>query len=176
MGFADQSGDLKAERGIEARGGLIEDEELGFGGQGPGQGETLALPAGEVAHAAGRVGEPHGLEQGVHPRLDAPPNREAAIQAEGDVFPDREVLEESALLEDDAQALQQGRGQPLIEVPAEHFPSALEHQSRGVSTQRVDEQVEEHGFPRPARPHQADQLAGSNGQIESPEHVVHAPG
>src|ERR1039458_7931314 len=49
---AEKGGDLGGERGIEAVEGLVEDDQLGLGHEGAGDGEALALSAAEF------VGEP----------------------------------------------------------------------------------------------------------------------
>ena len=52
----------------EARGGLVEQQELGRAGQGQGDLELALLAVGEVAHHLGLlVGEAHGLEHGARP-------------------------------------------------------------------------------------------------------------
>ncbi len=83
------------QRGIEGGEGLVEEDDLGAGRQGAGQGDPLLLPAGElVGVAAGQAGQADQFQQLVHP--GAPAIRPG--QPEGHVAPDAEVREEGALL------------------------------------------------------------------------------
>src|ERR1017187_1287908 len=51
---AEKGGDLGGERGIEAVEGLVEDDQLGLGHDGAGDGEALALSAAEFVGAFGQ--------------------------------------------------------------------------------------------------------------------------
>src|SRR4029453_13002533 len=94
--------------GVEARGGLVEDEDAGIGEDGAGDGDALPLAAGELypaladdrlvalfellgelVHAGQAAGPQHLLLARLRPR-------------EGDVLADRAV-EEERVLEDDAE-------------------------------------------------------------------------
>jgi hypothetical protein len=92
--------------GVEAGGGLVEEDHLGLGGDGAGEGGALLHPArqlgrvevggaGGQAHAGeGLDGAGAGLGAG-HPRLQV---------AEGHVLPDGERVEERAALEEHPEA------------------------------------------------------------------------
>ena len=56
--------------GVEGRGGLVEEHELGVHGQGPGDGHPLLLAAGElVGVVVDLVGQAHPLEELAGPLL-----------------------------------------------------------------------------------------------------------
>ena len=62
------------QRGIEGGEGLVEEDDLGIGGQGAGQGDALLLPAGElVGVAAGQAGQADQFQQLVHPACRGAP-------------------------------------------------------------------------------------------------------
>ena len=66
--LAHQVDDVPAGLRVEVGGGLVGEHERRVGDQRPGHGHALPLAAGELAGAvAGVVGEPHRLEERVHP-------------------------------------------------------------------------------------------------------------
>ena len=66
--LVDEGDDVAGAGGVEARGGLVEEEELGVVQQGPGQGDPLALSGGEAAgEVVASLGHAEPLEQLVDP-------------------------------------------------------------------------------------------------------------
>ena len=97
---------------VDVRGRLVEDQDAGFGEEGPGEGDELALAGGEL-HAAladlgvdalGQGGDELGRSDARRRRLDLLEARPRP--AEGDVLPHR-AGEEEALLGDDPELLAQ---------------------------------------------------------------------
>ncbi len=113
----DIGADRGAERGVEGREGLIEEDDLGLRGQGAGQGDALLLPTGELMGvAAGQAGQADQFEQLVHPAA-API---LAGQPEGHVAPDVEVREERTFLGHIPDPPLLARDEPLGRV-VDHF-------------------------------------------------------
>jgi hypothetical protein len=78
--------DLPASRGVEHRGGLVEDEYLGFDGQEAGQGDALLLATREsmglVAFVAFEADDPYGPGNPIAHLLAG---NAKVLEAEGDV-------------------------------------------------------------------------------------------
>jgi hypothetical protein len=92
--------------GVECAEWLVQQQDFGFHGQGAGEGDPLALAAGELAGIA--LGEPLELnkpEKLVNPVLDFLPSRPAAAfshtESEGDVLEYVHVTEERVVLENE---------------------------------------------------------------------------
>jgi hypothetical protein len=91
---------------------LVEQQHLGLHGQRPRQRHALPLPAGELVRIPVREAvEVHQLEQLVDAPHDLGLGALADLQAEGDVLPDRHVLESGVVLEHEADVALL-RGQP----------------------------------------------------------------
>ena len=90
-GQADEEvGDLGLRRGVERRHGLVGDDDLGVGRQGPGDGDALALAAGELERVArrDRPVEPDLFEQPGRRRRSRPDRPPAGAQPVGDLAAD----------------------------------------------------------------------------------------
>src|SRR5690606_23346341 len=73
--------DLRLDRDVQGGGGLVRHQELGAGGQRPGDGDPLPLPAAELVRVAVRIvpGQAHQAEE----VLDLP--ADVTAQGAGDV-------------------------------------------------------------------------------------------
>ncbi len=120
-------------RGVEARGGLVEEEQLGVADDAEGKVEPPPLPAGEGPHPGVGLlvqpGEGEHLGDGARVRVVAGVQAHQLARCEG-------VLEAS-LLEHDPDSFPEGSA-PGLRVEPEHLdrarvrgPVALEHLDRG---------------------------------------------
>ncbi len=149
--LAEPGPQLVADPGIERPEGLVQQEDLGPGGQRPGQGHPLPLPARELR------GVPPGIprkldevEQLVDPPADLGLGELLDLQAEGDVLADRHVPEQGVVLED------------------EPHPPPLDRQVRGVQPRQLDlarvrrlqprDDPQDRALARPRRPEQRHEL------------------
>ena len=154
-------------RHVERRGGLVGDQQIGFGGQHHRDHRALAHPARQLvrvgAHDARGVGDAHGLERGERPalRLRAP----AAVQPHrlDDLAPDRHdgVQRELRVLHDHRQA---GAAQPPPRARrrvSKIDPVELEAVGGGGAGRRgqPEQRPPGLGFPRPALADDAEPLA-----------------
>src|ERR1700750_1380844 len=97
--------------GWERRQGLVEQQHLRPVDQRTGQGDPLALAAGELGRTLlGLVGELHELECLTDPLVHAVPVDALAAKAEAHVAAYVEVLEERVALEDGVDVAPLGRG------------------------------------------------------------------
>ena len=96
--------------GVQRRGGLVEEHDLGFHGEGAGDGDALLLPAGELAGVlVGLLRDADALQQLHGVALDL--GARAVPHADGgqrDVLHRRQVREEVELLEDHADLAANG--------------------------------------------------------------------
>ena len=101
-----------AQRRVEVRERLVEQQDARVRRERPGEGDALLLAAGDLGHAP--VLEPR--EPGERERLGDARGRSAArrapaaLEPEGDVLADGHVREERVVLEDHAEAAALGRG------------------------------------------------------------------
>ena len=103
--LAQELDDLRLHREVEGGGGLVEQDELGLERDGPGDGDALALAAGELVREALQDVVGHA---GVDQRgLDAV---DAVLGAGADVVDDQALLEEAAHAEAGVQ-----RGEGVLE-------------------------------------------------------------
>ena len=134
-----------ADLGIERAERLVEEEDLGLGGEGAGEGDALALAAGElVGVALAEAGEADGFEELVDAVGDFLFGRAifaADFEAEGNVFKDVEVAEEGVVLEDETDAALTGGG--IGDVLAVEVDAAI---AVGVGVFKAGDDAEEGGF------------------------------
>ena len=153
--------------GIEAIGGLVEEQGLGLHGQYPGQGHELLLAAGElVSQPIAKSGQPQ-QRQGV---LGQAPGRllvESPIQGpEGHVVEHRGIDDlVIGVLQQQADTLAY---RPKILLRA-HRP-ALEAHLAGIRAQQPHHDVQQRGLSRAVRPEKADAFPGPENEIQSAQH------
>ncbi len=163
-----QVGDLRLRRGVQGADGLVRHHATGLGGQHPGNGDALALPAGElVGETVGDGGrEPDPLEQDADPGLrrlviELGPRPQA--DGVGDLAPDPPAGVERCIgiLEDHLQGTElAGPGGPadhLHRLPA--VPDVA-----GARGDEADGRPSQGGLPTTRFAHQADYLPGVDGQ------------
>ena len=94
---------LDAQLGVEGRERFVEQDQLGLGGERPGQRHPLLLTTGQLVWlAVAQPGQADEVEQLVDPIATGRAGR--AGQPEGDVAGDAEVREQRTFLGDDADA------------------------------------------------------------------------
>ena len=101
MDAADQLQNGAGGVGIQGAGGLVAEQDLGVCGQGPGDGDPLLLPAGEL----GRVGrslvrQPHQLQQLHGAPIGLGPGNPGQIQGKAHVFQAAALHQQMEALED----------------------------------------------------------------------------
>ena len=148
-----------ADLGVERAEGLVEQQHLGFDGQGASQRHPLPLAAGELAGIA--VGERFELDQR-HQLPDALADgacgrahlARADAQPEGDILEHVHVAEQRIVLEHETHA-------PLAGALAGDI-AALEEQGAGrIGVRRFEtrDDAQQRGFARAGRAQQGQQLA-----------------
>ena len=150
--LAEPGAQLLADPGVERAEGLVQEQDLGPGGQRPRQGDALPLPAGELRRVA--VGEPlelHQLQQLVGPRPDLAAREPPDFQAEGDVLADGHVPEQGIMLEDEAHA-------PALHGLVGRVLSEELHMPR-VGLLQPGDDPQDRALARAGRPQQRHELA-----------------
>src|SRR5699024_9476084 len=131
--------DLIAQRsshgGVERGQGLVEEEDLRLGGQGPGQGDPLLLTAGELMREArAHAGPAADLEELIAALLPRRGIDLADAQTVFDVVGDAEVGEQAVALEDHAH-VPPVRRQPQHGLPADEDIAAVDGFEPGEDAQ-----------------------------------------
>ena len=161
--------DVQNHRGLDAFGGLIEQEQLGLAQQRPGDRQLLLLTAGEVAAAAAEE-LLQDREQLENDRIDVTVAGQAARQglhAEQQVFAHRELGNDLPALGHVADAPpgaavgRQGRHLPLLQV---HRTAAL--------AQQADHGLEQGGLADPIAADQAHHLTRLHGEVHIAQDVA----
>ena len=110
--LADQVVDDPGHDRVEAGGRLVEEDDGRVGGDGAGEADALLHAAGELGRVevGGLGAEPDPAELGDRQlaRLGLRPAAAGVAQAEGDVLPDRQAVEQRAALEEHAEVAQEG--------------------------------------------------------------------
>ena len=158
--------------GVQGAGGLVQDQDGRILEQGPGDGQALALAAGQGG-AGLRQGGVVALGQGADEvvgvglpggRLHRLPGRRLAV---GDVVV-HGIHEQQGLLGDDADALAQLPGVELPQVDA-----VQGHPAAG-GVEEPGHQVHQGGLAAAGAAHQGDGLALAHLQVDPPQHLVAA--
>ncbi len=140
---------------VEARGGLVEEDQLGIADQGEPEIEPAQLPAGELAAAnVGAIAQPREVEHLVHGAgggVEAGPVRERLARCDVAVDPAR--LEHYP--DPPAQRDLSARG-----IVAEHGDLAL-----GARTVPLED-LDRRGLARAVRPEQAEDLAAVDRHVD----------
>jgi hypothetical protein len=110
-----------AERGIEVRERLVEEEHPGLRRERPRERDPLLLPARELPDPAPLVpGEVHQRERRGDARRELAPAHAERLEPEGDVLADVEVGKERVMLEDHAEPPCHRRGPRDVLALDEH--------------------------------------------------------
>ena len=157
---------LQAGEGVERSEGLVEEDDRWIGGQGAGEGDSLALPSGKLGGVAGGMSvgrEPDQLQHLSYPRFAAIriPAQETWDQVDVALHPP--VGDEPAVLGDVADPPPQGDGIELGDEPAV-YPN--------LSLGRIDhavEQAEKSGLAAATLADQGQRLSGWNLQAHPGE-------
>jgi hypothetical protein len=164
-----------ADFGVEGAKRFVEEEDFGLGGEGAGEGDALALAAGElVGEAVAEAGEADHFEEFVDAVGDFLFGRAvfaADFEAEGDVFKDVEVTEEGVVLEDEADAALAGRG--VGDVLAVEVDAAA---AVGIGVFEAGHDAQEGGFAATGGAEEGDEGAGGDLEFEVFEGDVAAEG
>ena len=145
---------LIAQASIEARKGLVHQQDAGRRRQGPGERDPLAFAARQGVRIRGSVaGQPDAREQPRHDpiHLGARPPTEA----EGHVRGDGEVRKEGVVLEDHADATALG----LDEAAGAGHLDRVQQDATGRRAIDAGDQPQERGLPGPGRAEQAEDFA-----------------
>ena len=154
--------------GWDALGGFVEEEEVGAGDQGAGDGQLLLLAAAEEAALAVQ----HGLQDGEQIEnvvRDGGGGLALRDEADAEVFQDGHVGENFPALRHVTDALPGaavGRqcGEGLV----------LERDSPGAGPQQAHDALEQGGLADAVTPHEADDLAARNVQVDVPQYLAFA--
>ena len=152
----DQIPELPPRLRIQARGRLVEEQQLGLADQRAGQRQPLALAAGELTDP--------GL--GLLPELDQVDHlagrRAAPIEApeETDGLGDGELLRELGLLERDPE---QGAERAIVAAP----PPTQDDHLAGVGGRQAFADLDRGGLARAVGAEQAEALAGADLEVET---------
>ena len=164
--LADQVVDDAGHDRVEAGGGLVEEDDGGVGGDGAGEADALLHAARELGRVeVGGLGPEADAARACRWRARGRPRGEQRLagvaQAEGDVLPDRQAVEERAALEQHAEVAQEGaavdRGeghavdQDLAAVGREDAEDAFQrHRLAGARAADDDEALAGHDLERDA--------------------------
>ena len=160
---AEVEGEAVVELAVEGAERLVEQQQAGRRGERPGQRHPLGLAAGQRGHAAalearrarrGRAARPPA--GGSRPGVARPP------QPEADVAGDVAVGEQLVVLEHQPEApAVGGHVREVLAVP---------RHAAGVGDEEAGDHPQQRALARPARPEQADDLPGADGQADLVEH------
>ena len=171
MQALDQPVDRVDEDGIEARGRLVEEDDLGLGHERAGDRHALAHAARDLR----RVLRAHAheldlLERGLHAGADLRSGQPRGLtQREGHVVPAGERVEERAALEDHAIAPAH-----RLEVPAAQpgDVDVVDENAPRVGPDQPDQVFEEDGFPATAAADDDGDRPLRRFEIHAAQHVI----
>ena len=161
---AEQLDHLVAALGVQGTRRLVREQEGRLVGEGPGDREALALPAGERARRGlGLVGQAEQVEQVPSPRLGRAPLLARDHRRQGDVLEHGHALEEVEELEDDADVLPSHAGQLVLRLAGDLLVG--EHDGALVGLVEARHQVEQGGLAAARRSHDGDELAAPHLEV-----------
>ena len=161
--------------GIEARGGLVEEDHLRLGDQGPRDAHPLAHAPGQLrGQEIVGAGEPHQGEEAVDAIGDLPLAEPGVLpQREGHVLEHGEGVEEGRVLEHVARPPAHGQDLLLAQVVdarAEEIHLAVVGREEAVAD------AEQHGLARAAAPHHGQGRPLAEGQAQPPQYRLGVEG
>jgi len=160
--FAEPAAEFLADFGVERAEGFVEQEDFGLGGEGAGEGDALALAAGElVGPTVGDAGELDKVEQPVDALVNflvaGAIRATANAEAEGNVLENGQMAKERVVLKDEADAAVTGRG--VGDVLAMKEDAAI---AAGVGVFQAGENAQEGGLTAAGGAEEGDEAAGWN--------------
>ncbi len=172
----DQPVDDRAHDGVEAGRRLVEEDDVGLGGDGAGQADALLHAARELGR--GKVADRRGeADLGQHlGRLVArlgPGDAVLRQQLEADVLPDRQAVEERAVLEQHADAVAQRLPLPprqLQDVDAVDLDRAL------VGLDQPEDAFDGDGLAGAGAAEDDEALPGRDVEVDAIQHLLAAEG
>ena len=163
---AQQLDHLMAALRVQRAGRLVGEQQRRLVGQGPGDGQPLALAAGQHARrGVGLVPDAQQVEQVAGPGLRGPAAPPGDDRGQGHVLQHRHALEQVEELEHDADVPAAQPGQVILAAPghllAGHRDGALvgHLQARG--------QVQQRGLPTARRPGQGHELTAADHEVDA---------
>ena len=167
-----QAEDARFARGVEIRGRLIEDEDLGAHRQQRGDGDSLLLAAGE--HVRGTVAvarQPYNVQRPPHPRLNLVGRHAQVLRPECDLVlhPHLRKLHLRVLEDQAGRASQVGHG-VLLGVLPEHRHVAAEDAAGGVRNQAVQRHAQRR-LPRADLAQHRDKLPAADLEVDAAQNV-----
>ena len=159
--------------GVQGAGGLVTQQHLGVGGQGPGDGDALLLPAGQLGGVGvGLVGQAHDVQVLQGALLGLRLGHPGDLHGEADVLQAGALHEQVELLEDHADGppgpaqlgggqLAQVHGAPVLRLQK----PVHEHLALGGPLQQVDA-PHQSGLARAGHAHNAEDVPVPDGQAD----------
>jgi hypothetical protein len=166
--LAQPAAQFLADLGVEGAEGFVEEEDLRLDRERAGEGDALALPAGELGGKPGiEPLELHELQQRMHPLHDRVALRALAARADGeakgDVLEHRHVPEQRVVLKHETHLALAG-GHVRDVFPVEMNPAAAR-----LGILQPGHDAQERGLARTRGTEQGDELAARHMQIDAVE-------
>ena len=162
----DDGFDLQDDGGLDALGGFVEEEELGAGDEGAGDGQLLLLAAAEKAALAVQ----HGLqdrEKLENVVCDGGGGQALGDEADAKIFEDGHVGENFSALRDIADALP---GAAVGRQCGERL--VVERDGAGTGPQQAHDAFQQGGLADAVAAHEANDLADRHVQVDVPQHLA----
>ena len=162
---------VDAQPGVQVGQGLVQQQELGAGGDGPGDGHPLLLASGElVGIAAPVLLDPHGPE-GPHDRLlDLLLLHLLDLETEGYVLKHRHVGPQGVALEHQVQSPFAGRFEESLVRIDDHL--VVDGHGAVLGLFQPGDDSKRGGFAAAGGPQQGHKVPVLDGQIDVPQDVV----
>ena len=153
--------DFDDSEGIDAREGLVEEQKLGFEGQGPGDFQPAPFSSRErIGPLAGQGGQAEFVQEGLGGRAPFAPRIRQKLDGQTEVVPDRRLEEDRIFL---GKIGQSGPG-PLVGGPWSDV-LIVEQDPPAVRLEKADDHLEACRLARPVPAQQTDDLAGSHADV-----------
>ena len=164
----DEAQDFGAGVGVEIAGGLVGEEDGRLEGQGAGDGDALALAAGElVGQVVEAVVEADELEQAAGARFDFLAREAFEVEREGHVLDAGERGEEVEELEDEADFVAAEAGEVVIGERGDGL--AVDADFAGGGAVEAADQVEEGGLSGAGGADDGDHFAAGDVEVDGIE-------
>ena len=176
--------DLAHELRVERGGRLVEQEDLGLGGERPGDGDALLLTAGQLARpGVGLVGQTDALEQDACLGLDLVARTALRVDRRLDqVLQHRQVREQVEALEHEADAGALAQHVLLAQLPQRVAAAlvaddlAADRHEPPVHPLEVVDDAQQGRLARAGRADDDRHLSGLHDEVDAGEHLERAVG